>query len=114
MELTKSAWIAPQRAADPVAELAPVKKAWKQYKSNRDHDIHAVYGYLEAVYGLVQRWKKRDVADSNSLKALKAHDSPIRMWPDPYARVIYCTSDSSLDSKMRSKWVRAMRNVEKN
>ena len=97
---------------DPVAAgLAPVKKAWDEYQANSEYDKNAVYLYLEPVFDLVQQWKKMGVADEYSLKALKQQDFPIRMKADPYARVIYCTSEA--ETKMRSKWANVMQWVAK-
>ena len=61
------------------------------------------------MFDLVQRWEKRGVAELYSLRALKEHDWPIKMKADPYARVIYCTSDiSKVTPQTRSKWATIM------
>lgn len=92
---------------DPVATgLARARSAWDKYRANADDDRDAVYVYLEAVFDLVQQWKKMGVADEYSLKALKRQEFRIRMKPDPYARLIYCTSE--VDAKTRSKWAKIM------
>jgi hypothetical protein len=99
-----------EQREDPVtAGVARATKAWKKYCSNRDYDRDAVYGYLQTVFELVQQWKKKGVADEYSLKALEQADLPIRMKRNPYARVIYCSSEEDDDPKQRSKWAKVMR-----
>jgi hypothetical protein len=95
-----------QRANPVEAGFARARRAWREYEANRKFDKNAVYVYLEAVFDLVQQWKKMGVADEYSLKALKRQEFRIRMKPDPYARVIYCTSE--VDAKTRSKWAKIM------
>jgi hypothetical protein len=99
---------------DPVAAgIKKAKEAWDTYLENREYDKNAVYGYLTVVFDLVQQWKKKGVAPEYSLKALKRHDdSAYKMKPDPYARVIYCSSDD--EPKMRSKWANIMQWVAEN
>jgi hypothetical protein len=94
---------------DPVAAgVARATKAWKKYWSNRDYDRDAVYGYLSVVFDVMQEWEEAGMAGKCSLAALKQVGSPIRMKPDPYARLILCSS-SVIDPKMRSKWARVLR-----
>jgi len=93
---------------DPVTTgLTRARKAWDKYQSNADYDRDAVYVYLEAVFVLVQQWKKMEMADKYSLHALKRQEFPIKMKTDPYARLIYCTSEAG--PKTRSKWAKVMR-----
>jgi hypothetical protein len=98
---------------DPVAAgITKAKKAWATYQENREYEKNAVYGYLQVVFDLVQQWKKQSMADEYSLKALKRDEFPSRMKADPYARVIYCSSDD--EPKMRSKWAKVMQWVAEN
>jgi hypothetical protein len=98
---------------DPVAAgIRKAKKAWATYQENREYEKNAVYGYLQVVFDLVQQWKKQRMADEYSLKALKQDEFPSRMKADPYARVIYCSSDD--EPKMRSKWANIMQWVAEN
>jgi hypothetical protein len=100
-------------SGDPVATgIAKARKAWDEYQANSEYNKDAVYGYLQVVFDLVQQWEKRGVAPAYSLKALKQHEWPIRMKADPYARVIYCSSDAK--PKIRSKWAIIMRWVAEN
>lgn len=91
--------------------MKKVREAWKRYRANCDFDRNAIYEYLEVVFKLVQKWKKRGVAEKYSLKALKEHELPGKLKADPYARIIYCTSNA--DPKARSKWAGIMQWVAK-
>ncbi len=86
--------------------VAGATKAWKKYWSNRDYDRDAVYDYLEVVFDVIQEWE--EMADEYSLEAVKRQGFSIRMKPDPYARLIFCSSDTD-DPKKRSKWAQVMR-----
>ena len=98
---------------DPVAAgITKAKEAWAKYQENREYEKNAVYGYLQVVFDLVQQWKGKGMADEYSLKALKQDEFPSRMKADPYARVIYCSSDD--EPKMRSKWANIMQWVAEN
>lgn len=103
-------------SGDPVAAgIAKARKAWDEYQANCDFNKNAVYGYLQVVFDLVQQWEKKGRADEYSLKALKRHDdSAYRMKPDPYARVIYCSTGTWDNPKMRSKWANVMQWVADN
>jgi hypothetical protein len=94
---------------DPVATgVARAARAWRSYLPNRDFDRDSVYGYLNAVYEVIQEWRRQGKAKEYSLAALKRADFPIRMKPDPYARLIFCTSTKD-DAKKRWKWAKVMR-----
>ena len=93
---------------EPVAAgLALARKAWDEYQASAKYDRNAVYIYLQVVFDVVQDWKKMGMADSYSLKALKRQEFAIRMNPDPYARLIYCSTEED-DPKKRSKWAKVM------
>jgi len=89
-------------------ELARVRSAWARYRATNSRD--AVYVYLGSVLALVTRWKRLNCAMKNSRAALRLqHDAP-QMKPEPFAIVIFCTSDSNVaDAKTRSKWSRVLR-----
>ena len=107
----KTVRIAP--SGDTVAAgIKKAKEAWDEYQANSGYSRDAVYGYLEVVFNIIQGWKREGVADEHTLKALKQHDFPIKMKADPYARVIYCSSDD--EPKMRSKWAKVMQWVAEN
>ena len=92
-------------------QFAKARKAWVQYQSTRQRD--AVYTYLSVVFDIVRRWKMVGHSRTCSLHALSAseHRGAVRTR-DPFAIVIFCTSDPRVvDSRTRSKWVRALRYV---
>ena len=94
------------------AGIKKAKEAWAKYQENSKYNKNAVYGYLQVVFDLVQQWKRKGMADEYSLKALKQDEFPSRMKADPYARVIYCSSDA--EPKKRSKWANIMQWVAEN
>ena len=90
-------------------QFAQARKAWVRYQSTRQRD--AVYGYLSAVFQVVQRWAMLGHTRTCSLHALTAANrrGAIRTR-DPFAIVIFCTSDPQVvDARTRSKWSRALR-----
>jgi len=94
-------------------ELEHARRAWIRYQSTRKRA--AVYGYLNAVFEISQRWIKQGRAKTYSLQALATtkHPSAIRI-DEPFAAVIFCTSDPEIaDAKTRSKWSRVLRCARK-
>ena len=94
-------------------ELEHARRAWVRYQSTRQRD--AVYDYLNALFKIVQHWKKQHRGKASSHQALVAAKQrrAIRT-DDPFAVVIFCTSDSEIaDAKTRSKFTRALRYAEK-
>jgi len=85
-------------------ELDQVRRAWARYQSTRKHD--AVYGYLNAVFEIVQHWKKQHRAKASSHQALVATKQRRAIRTDDlFAVVIFCTSDSEIaDARATSKW----------
>ena len=99
---------------DPVAAgIRKARKAWNEYQANSGYSRDAVYGYLEVVFNIIQGWKREGVADEHTLKALKQHDFPIKMKADPFGRLIYCSTGTWDNPKMRSKWANVMQWVAK-
>jgi hypothetical protein len=100
-------WNTPQKSIE--RQFAQAQKAWVRYQSTRQRD--AVYGYLSAVFQVVQRWAMLGHTRTCSLHALTAANrrGAIRTR-DPFAIVIFCTSDPQVvDARTRSKWSRALR-----
>jgi hypothetical protein len=89
--------------------LIHVEHAWDDFQETRDRD--AVYGYLRAVFSIVQhyRWKGR----TNKLirRAFEFAELPFDKNADPFAVIIRCTCEQQLDRKTVSKWSRALRYV---
>jgi hypothetical protein len=93
-------------------ELAMARSAWIGYQSTRKRD--AVFKYLTAVFETVNRWKKQNRAKTKSNQVLAATDSRRAIRTnEPFAVVIWCTSDPHVDAKTRSKWSRALRYAQR-
>jgi hypothetical protein len=89
--------------------LEKVRGAWGEFQASRARD--AVYGYLEAVFAIVEHYRVR-----RRTNRLLRHGSKFAHFSfdknvDPFAAVIRCTSRRDIDSKMISKWARALRYV---
>jgi hypothetical protein len=93
---------------DIATELAEIRKAWRIYRSTNSRD--AVYIYLAKVFAVVSRWQRLDCALKNARAALRLQPNAPQMNPEPFATVIFCSSDANvLDAKTRSKWSRSLR-----
>jgi hypothetical protein len=121
LQVTKHLDIAPQRKILRTVstrnfvvqdELEKVRRAWKGYQSTRRRG--AIYGYLSEVFTTVRRWKQQDNVKTKVHQVLRAigNCTGIRNQ-NPYAVVILSSSDPrTVDTKTRSKWVRALRYAE--
>jgi hypothetical protein len=69
------------------------------------------YGYLAPVFAIVEHYKVRRKISKVLRHAFEFADLPFDKNADPFTAVICCTSDDSVDSKMISKWARALRYV---
>ena len=107
--------ISPEPNVQQVVErqFAHARRAWVPYRSTRQRD--AVYGYLGVVFEIVQRWKMLGHTRACSLQALSAAKLHGRVRSrDPFAIVIFCTSDPlTLDARTSSKWLKALRFAER-
>ncbi len=95
-------------------QFAQARRAWVRYQSTRQRD--AVYGYLSEVFDIVRRWKMLGHTRICSVHALTAakRRGAIRTR-DPFAIVIYCTSDPRIvDAKTTSKWSKALQFAARN
>jgi hypothetical protein len=70
-----------------------------------------VYGYLEAVFAIVEHYKVRRRTKKLLRHAFKFANLPFAKDADPFGAVIRCTCDDEIDSKTISKWARALRYV---
>jgi hypothetical protein len=68
-----------------------------------------VYGYLATVFSIVAHYRVRRRTKRLLRHAFEFADLPFDKQADPFAAVIHCTSDDSVDSKTISKWARALR-----
>jgi hypothetical protein len=94
--------------SDVEVELGEMDRAWRKYRSINDRD--AIYIYLASVFKVVMRWRLLGRAQKKSRAALRLRPNPPQMKPEPFAIVIFCTSDSNVaDAKTRSKWSRVLR-----
>ncbi len=89
--------------------LERISDAWNDFQSSRARD--AVYGYLASVFSIVEQYKVRRKTAKLLRHACEFADLPFDRNVDPFTAVIRCTSDGSVDSKMISKWARALRYV---
>jgi hypothetical protein len=88
--------------------LEKVRGAWDDFQASRARD--AVYDYLEAVFAIVEHYKVRRRIGRPLRHAFKFANLPLDKQADPFAAVIRCTC-SDADTKMISKWARALRYV---
>jgi hypothetical protein len=87
--------------------LETVRDAWDNFQASRVRD--AVYGYLEAVFAIVEHYKVRRKTKKLLRHAFKFADLPVDYNADPFTVVIRCSSDDNADSKTISKWAQALR-----
>ena len=89
--------------------LEKICEAWNDFQSSRARD--AVYEYLARVFAIVAHYRVRRKITKLLRHASKFAGFQFNKNADPFAAIIRCTSDDSLDSKMISKWARALRYV---
>jgi hypothetical protein len=70
-----------------------------------------VYGYLEAVFAIVIRYKVRRRINRLLRHAFEFANLPFDKSADPFNAIIRCTSERDIDSKTISKWARPLRYV---
>jgi hypothetical protein len=89
-------------------DLTRVRLAWEDCQASRDRN--AIYGYLSAVFDLVMWWAAEGRAISRARWALQLHWLDLPTTDEPFAAIIFCTSDpGKVDKRTRSKWSRVMR-----
>jgi hypothetical protein len=89
-------------------DLERVRGAWDACQTDRRRD--AIYGYLKAVYDLVNWWSAEKCDVDRARQALRLNG--LLPWPreDVYAAMIRCTADPArADKRTRSKWSRVLR-----
>jgi hypothetical protein len=89
--------------------LAGVRDAWDEFQASRTRDT--VYGYLEAVFAIVDHYRVRRRTNELLRHAFKFADLLFDTNADPFTAVIRCTCGGAADNKMISKWARALRYV---
>ncbi len=89
--------------------LGDVCNAWDDFQETRDRD--AVYGYLRAVFSIVQHYNGRHRTKKLMRRAYKFAGLRVDTSADPFAVIIRSTCEHKLDNKTISKWSRALRYV---
>jgi hypothetical protein len=92
-------------------DLERVREAWDDSQAGRRRD--AIYGYLRAIYDLVNWWSAEGCEVDRARRALRLRG--LLPWPreDVYAAMIRCTADPArVDKRTRSKWSRVLRYVQ--
>jgi hypothetical protein len=80
-----------------------VRIAWEDCQTNRERN--AIYGYLSAVFDLVVWWMAEDRAIGRARWALQLQHLDKPTTDEPFAAIIFCTSDRrKVDKRTRSKW----------
>jgi hypothetical protein len=70
-----------------------------------------IYGYLAAVFAIVEHYKVRRRTKKLLRHAFKFANLPFDKNANQFTAVIRCTCDDTVDSKTISKWARALRYV---
>ena len=89
--------------------LERISIAWDDFQASRTRD--AVYGYLDAVFAIVEHYRVRRRTKRLLRRAAKFSGQPLENNADPFIAVIRCTSGNGVDSKTIGKWARALRYV---
>jgi hypothetical protein len=91
-------------------DLERLRGIWDDCQASRDRN--AIYGYLNAVYGLVAWWTADGRECDRARQALRLQRLEVSDRADPFAAVIRSTADpAKADKRTRSKWSRMMRYV---
>jgi hypothetical protein len=89
-------------------DLQRLRGAWDDCQASRDRNV--IYGYLNAVYGLVAWWIAEGREADRARRALHLQRLAVSDREDPFAAIIRCTADpAKADKRTRSKWSRALR-----
>ena len=89
-------------------DLERVRGAWDDCQTDRRRD--AIYGYLKAVYDLVNWWSAEKCEADRARQALRLRGLLPWSREDVYAAMIRCTADPArADKRTRSKWSRVLR-----
>jgi hypothetical protein len=92
-------------------DLERVQEAWDECQADRRRD--AIYGYLNAVYDLVNWWSAEKCEVERARQALRLRGLLPLPREDVYAAMIRCTADPArADKRTRSKWSRVLRYVK--
>jgi hypothetical protein len=85
-----------------------LQNEWETVQASRDRN--AIYQYLAAVFEMVAWWDLEGKAVNRAHRALHLRGHNSVREPEPFAAVIFCTSDpDKVDERARSKWSRVLR-----
>jgi len=87
--------------------LKKVRLSWDDFQASRARD--AVYGYLDAVFAIVEHYRVRRRTNRLLRHAFEFANLPLVENADHFSAVIRCTSERDIDNKTISKWSRALR-----
>ena len=73
------------------ANLLRLQNEWETMQAS--HDLGAIYQYLAAVFELVSWWAQEGRAVERAHRALHLRGHHSVREPEPFAAVIFCTSD---------------------
>jgi hypothetical protein len=92
------------------ANLLRLQNEWEKVQASRDRG--AIYGYLSAIFELLEWWDQEGKAVNRAHRALHLRGLKSVREPEPFAAVILCTADhAKVDERTRSKWSRVLRYV---
>jgi hypothetical protein len=95
-------------AAAMRANLLRLQNEWEKVQVSRDRG--AIYGYLSAIFELVEWLNLEGGAVKRAHRALHLRGHHSVREPEPFATVILCTSNpDEVDDRTRSKWSRVLR-----
>ena len=90
------------------ANLLRLEREWDMAQASRNRG--AIYGYLAAVFELVEWWDQEGKALNRAHRALHLRGHKSVRESEPFAAVILCTADhAKVDERTRSKWSRVLR-----
>jgi len=90
------------------ASLLRLEGEWESVQISRSRD--AIYGYLTAVFELVEWWALEDKAVTRAGRALHLRGYHSVREPEPFAAIILCTANGDkVDDRTRSEWSRVLR-----
>ena len=91
------------------ANLLRLQNEWEKVQASRDRG--AIYGYLSAIFELLEWWDQEGKAVNRAHRALHLRGLKSVREPEPFAAVILCTSSDpqKADYRTQSKWSRVLR-----
>jgi hypothetical protein len=89
-------------------DLKRLQEVWEDCQADRRR--HAIYGYLKAVYDLVNWWSAEGCDVDRTRRALRSRGLLPLPRENVFAAMIRCTADPArVDKRTRSKWSRVLR-----